>query len=140
MATKKTTTTAIDVPEAPTREPSRVVLCWADDTPARLASLRDLSAQDTTQPTLRELEEGQLAAHFGLDITSREMENLESLCCLLADSLDHDARVDRLKDALSVVGDRIRDIRFRLDEHSEAIVPLYNLSAWYHRSVAAQNG
>lgn len=124
----------------PAPEPATVVLSWAADTPVRLASRRDPNASDTAQPTLDELVEGQIAADCGLSHTSGELEDLESLCRMLAENLDSDARVDRLRNALSVVAERLEDIRFKLDEDSEAIVPLHNLAAWYHRSVSAQGG
>lgn len=132
---KKIATLETHAPESTTtdREPAVVTLSWAADTPAR-------QNPDSTQPTLDELEEGQIAVECGLSRTSGELEDIESLCRTLASHLDTDTPAHLLRDALSVIGERIKDIRFRLDEHSDAIVPLHNLAAWYFRSVSAQGG
>jgi hypothetical protein len=139
MATRKTTT--VDVPDqAPAGEPARIVLSWAADAPARAAARQRKGTSpdepDTTQPTRDELAEGQQAAELGLAYVSEGLEDLASLCRTLGANVTTPA-VD-LAIALRVVAKHMDDIRLCLDEQSEAIVPLANLAAWYHRSADAQ--
>jgi hypothetical protein len=114
----------------PAPEPTNVVLSWAADAPART------EFPDATQPTLDALTEGQIAAECGLNAITRGLEELESLCRTLGANVNAPA-VD-LATGLRVVAARIATIRFDLGEEDEAIVPLANLAAWYHRAVAAQ--
>lgn len=112
---------SITAPVAPVPEPAVVTLSWAADSPA---------------PTLDELAGGQIAADQCLGNIVGDLEDLDSLCRTLASNLDTTAC--RLQDALRVIAERLKDIGRDLYEQRDAIVPLYNLAASYHRAVKAQ--